>query len=917
MGTVYLARDPLLRRLVAVKVLSPSLAGDEASRKRFIREAEAAAAVAHPNVVGVYQVGELPASGTTYFVMQYVDGPTLQAEFPEGVAVPEAQARRIVGEVATALAAAHARGLVHRDIKPANIMLDRESGRVVVLDFGISAILERRSAPGAEKLTAEGQSLGTPQYMSPEQAAARPVTDRSDVYSLGAVAFELATGRPPFRGETSWDLIAAHIKEAPPPVATLRPDLDPQFASLIDRCLLKDPVQRPSADEMARALLPAAHAVIEWPPPGLERLRGSGARLAAALGAMTAVGALFFVTLLSQPPLGEYAVRPGLLRGRMWLFALGAYLVTLALCAMAATVRALRLADHLKHGRRSAYPWLVLLDAAWDHSPHTGALLNGTGIFALVPPERRSRLLRLRRPQALLVALTLALGLLLPLLWTAGVIGGWAGDGTRLLPFLEFGVVLAPMFLCGAAALACAQPERLLLRRAEPDWRQRWRRRLVPVRSEVVDAWLHAFGGAGRSRGRLAYRVFVFGVPSLLAAALTIGLGAAAAAAFVADELRRSADPSEWLASLSSDSRSPLSWQSFDSLLAAVGDVRRASAQPDTAATQLLFALGWASGPLPAFLAVDSAALAALPAILPTCRGGVRLSRDTTRFAAATADTLTPWLEVWRRVARSAPIPNLAGLRAGIPGVRAIYPVFDAGLQEYLKTVTTLACLNMSAALIAQRRGDSAVALERLRENVAVGRHLLRSPWAYELLLGHRVLLGVGPSLRSIASQTHDERLAREADALREALRRIMSEGQALSRVLPALFANLDEPAGLRVVGDSTFVPALRVDGAHAGIVAGSCLNPREILFGVDARRTDLLRRGAAKLADIPRAGDVAALTPTPYLEQFFTNPSGVVAGLGMRVPLISRVFIGLGLGNFAYRLELCRNLGSWVWDFR
>jgi hypothetical protein len=723
----------------------------------------------------------------------------------------------------------------------------------------------------------------------------------------------LATGRPPFQGETAWDLIAAHIKEAPPPVATLRPDLDPRFASLIDRCLLKDPVQRPSADEMARALLPAAHAVIEWPPPGLERLRGSGARLAAALGAMTAVGALFFVTLLSQPPLGEYAVRPGLMQGRLWLFALGAYLVTLALCAMAAMVRALRLADHLKHGRRSAYPWQVLLDAAWDHSPHTGALLNGTGIFALVPPERRSRLLRLRRLQALLVALTLALGLLLPLLWTAGVIGGWAGDGTRLLPLLEIGVVLAPMILCGAAALACAQPERLLLRRSEPDWRQRWRRRLVPVRSEVVDAWLHAFGGASRSRGRLAYRALVFGIPSLLAAALTIGLGAAAAAAFVADELRRSADPSEWLASLASDSLRPMSWQNFDSLLTAVGARPQASAQPDTAAAQLLFARGWAPGSLPAFVAVDSAALAALPSTLPTCRGGVRLSRDTTRFAAAAADTVTPWLEVWRRVARSAPIPNLAGLRAGIPGVRAIWPPNEAHTIEYWGAVGTLACLNTSAALLAQRRGDTAAALARLRENIAVGRHLLRSPWFIETWLGRGVLDSVVPALRLIARQTRDERLARQADALREALARVSADGRALSRVWPALFANLEDTVGLHVMGDSTFVPWRRADGAYTGIVVGSCLNPREILFGVDSRRADLLRRGAARLADISRAGDVVAKTAAPRLDEWTANPAGMLLYMGLRIPLFSRIFIQMGLGNFAWRLALCSSV-PWLW---
>ncbi|MBI1723107.1 MAG: protein kinase, partial [Gemmatimonadetes bacterium] len=172
MGHVWLARDPALKRLVAVKVLHPELANDPTSRARFAREAEAAAAVAHPGVVSVYQVGELPRSGTAYFVMQYVEGKSLQDEIKPGEAMPEPRARRMVGEVASALAAAHARGLVHRDIKPAKVMVDAESGRVVVLDFGISAALERRATPGATRLTAEGHSIGTPMYMSPEQAAA-------------------------------------------------------------------------------------------------------------------------------------------------------------------------------------------------------------------------------------------------------------------------------------------------------------------------------------------------------------------------------------------------------------------------------------------------------------------------------------------------------------------------------------------------------------------------------------------------------------------------------------------------------------------------------------------------------------------------------------------------------------------------
>ena len=266
MGTVFLGREPGLKRLVVIKVLSPALAHDASARARFAREAEAAAAVSHPNIVNVYQVGELATSGTSYFVMQFVDGPTLRDEFPGGTAAPEPQAKRLVGEIAAALAAAHKRGLVHRDIKPANIMLERESGRAIVLDFGISAAISPDVFTGSPTLTEEGTSIGTPAYMSPEQATGDAITDKSDVYNLCLVAFELVVGEPAFKGDSAMDLIAAHLRDTAPAIRSLRPDLDPAFADLITRCLAKDPSDRPSADQIARTLGVARQSLVEWPP---------------------------------------------------------------------------------------------------------------------------------------------------------------------------------------------------------------------------------------------------------------------------------------------------------------------------------------------------------------------------------------------------------------------------------------------------------------------------------------------------------------------------------------------------------------------------------------------------------------------------------------------------------------------------
>jgi serine/threonine protein kinase len=178
------------------------------------------------------------------------------------------------------------------------VILERETGRAIVLDFGISAVLTPTAAPISGRftsarltgghsmvdhtiqsgLTSEGMVIGTPYYMSPEQAAMEPVTPKSDVYSLGVLAFELVTGGLPFVEPTPAAMAAAHLNQQPKPVEELRHDLDPEFSALIDQCLKKLPVERPSAEAIARALMPGAAVQVEWPPPGLERLTGRGWR---------------------------------------------------------------------------------------------------------------------------------------------------------------------------------------------------------------------------------------------------------------------------------------------------------------------------------------------------------------------------------------------------------------------------------------------------------------------------------------------------------------------------------------------------------------------------------------------------------------------------------------------------------------
>ena len=203
------------------------------------------------------------------------------------------------------MSAAHARGVVHRDIKPANVVIDRETGRAIVLDFGISAAVSKKKKKD-EKLTGEGVSVGTPPYMSPEQAAARQTTEKTDIYSLGILAFEFVTGRLPLKADTPEGYIAAHLQEDPPDVKAYRGDLDQQFADLINQCLKKDPEERPTADDVSRALIPPSTPLIEWPPPGLEALRGLGGRFLRSLLAITAIGVTFFALLLYAPGSGRW-----------------------------------------------------------------------------------------------------------------------------------------------------------------------------------------------------------------------------------------------------------------------------------------------------------------------------------------------------------------------------------------------------------------------------------------------------------------------------------------------------------------------------------------------------------------------------------------------------------------------------------
>src|SRR5438270_7806196 len=244
MGEVYRATDTKLGRDVALKVLPAEMAHDPERLSRFRREAKALAQLDHPNIVTIYSVEE--SEGVHFLTMQLVEGLPLDRLIPErGLSVE--QIVDIAGSLADALASAHEKGIVHRDLKPANVMVSND-GRVKVLDFGLAKDI-RGANPADATMTSDshtqiGVVMGTPAYMSPEQTSGRPLDHRTDIFSMGVVLHEMATGRRPFEGSSSAELVSAILRDTPSSITDMRPDLPGDLARIVRRCLEKDPRHR-------------------------------------------------------------------------------------------------------------------------------------------------------------------------------------------------------------------------------------------------------------------------------------------------------------------------------------------------------------------------------------------------------------------------------------------------------------------------------------------------------------------------------------------------------------------------------------------------------------------------------------------------------------------------------------------------
>ncbi len=319
MGIVYLAREVRLSRPVAIKVLPPELTAQPGLRAAFLREAQTAASLTHPNIVSVYAAGE--RGGYAYIVMAFVQGTTLGERIRTRGPLLPGQAARVLREVAWALAYAHGARIVHGDVSAENIMLERGSERAIVMDFGIASAMQSSAR------SHDGRVMGNAHYVSPEQAAGEPLDARSDLYSLGVVGFYALTGRLPFDGGSSAEVVTQHLATPAPTITSVAAAVPPRLANAVQRCLHKDPLRRyRNAESFAEAIDLAFEHAKEIPAPLRVWLnqgeRELPARIAVlGIGSMAGVSFVYATSvawtfLVPFVPLGMVSFIPGIMRLR-------------------------------------------------------------------------------------------------------------------------------------------------------------------------------------------------------------------------------------------------------------------------------------------------------------------------------------------------------------------------------------------------------------------------------------------------------------------------------------------------------------------------------------------------------------------------------------------------------------------------
>jgi hypothetical protein len=447
MGVVYLARELRLDRRVAIKLLLPDRAVQPAARESFLREARTAAQLSHPGIVPIFAVHEV--SDFVYFAMAYVDGDTLGRRVRQRGPMPYDAAARLLEEVARALAYAHDRGVVHRDVKPDNILLDLATGRALVSDFGIARV-------GSGTTTEPRRVVGTAEFMSPEQALGERVDPRSDLYSLGVVGFFALSGELPFVGQDDMTVLARHVHDQPPALASVAPGVPHRLAETIDRCLAKDP----------NARFPNGHALADALVAALDRRAAVAVRAFLTEARHLSTTALLYgaFAAVALPLLAVRLVGPDEPRAWAAIAAAAAAIATVPLAVMVARVRRLL---------GTGYRRRDLVDALHAESAHRSeelAFLYGDG------PSRLERGLR----PLCYVCVAAAGGVVLILErmpWLANVVG----------LSTAFGVLSAGALLAAVAARARTE------HRTDPKAERRLRFWTGPL-----GGWLFALAQLGR-----------------------------------------------------------------------------------------------------------------------------------------------------------------------------------------------------------------------------------------------------------------------------------------------------------------------------------------------------------------------------------------------------------------------------------
>lgn len=907
MGAVFLYREVALKRLVAVKVLAPDLAADAGARARFTREARSAAALSHPNVVRVYGVGETEGLKLPYIVMQYVEGPSLAQWMEEHQRASERDGRRIIGEVAAGLAAAHARGLLHRDVKPGNVLLEAESGRAYVADFGVSAAVATTSPEATGSLTATGHVVGTPIYMSPEQAGGDPLTPKSDVYSLGVLAYELLVGELPFKATTAMGWAAAHLRDTPTPVGHRRADLSPEVSRLVDRCAAKEPADRPTADEVARGMMPTLASEIDWPPPGLHWLHGRARvlnrlALAAFAGTVITLSALTFTPQVLQAhanwlwtfqnPSSRDPIAVSLFLWQTQLI-LGVSVLGLSLAAFLAL--GVGAARRLVRLRGAGWRWGTLVDIAADHDRRSGLVLSGGREFASLEEPRRHAILEARRWRA---------GALLgAVLWALVAVGTWgllllsgSLEAQPVVPVMGLRLwllVLGPPLFGIATVVAAWIAERRLTGPLA---------RVGRLRETDTDAadWYAALPDAGRPAGPAARALRSYAragqlVAILLTLVVVVVIGEAVAASVTAVLSTQRLGPKT--AALVNYQKDILMDDPVETArIAWVALLPRPDAAADSAVRAWIRALADAGGrtspALPRYRPRPSSLLHGSAALLQAFRDAVADS-----LPAGLRDSLAilvahPRTQLFQRIART---PLSATPMGGLNSPFAATGDSDDPRPSTI-ALQEAAIANTAGAILAVARRDLSGATARIGETASFAELLLKAPDVRANALGEKLLRELVVEPLVVLAKAGARGL--DAETLRDAQ-------QSLDQPMP----DVAGAAGLTVnprdiiqftaaVQNPHIPPGYRIEYLIEGW-AGLCASPWELLTGPSAARKLAMLAAADVMADVPHARGLVA-----YYAAQWEMGAAQIGATGLRHAIVER-----GPWGVLSRIRMCSSM--------